>query len=124
MELKKEVLDRIERELKQQGKTLTSLCRYLEIATNSGTEWRAGRSASYMKKLPMIADYLGVTTEYLIGKTDSHHPANDDELLEIMNAVHKRPELRVLFSASKNATKDDILRTVKIIESLKGFDNE
>ena len=125
MDYKQVVWSRIESLLKAKKKTATDLCRFLGISTNSASEWRSGRNASFMKQLDRIAVYLDVSEKALLGEglaTDTS--ANDDELLEIMNAVHKRPELRVLFSASKNATKDDILRTVKIIESLKGFDNE
>lgn len=35
------------------------------------TDWKAERSKSYMKYLPQIADYFGVTVDYLLGKTDN-----------------------------------------------------
>lgn len=38
------------------------------------TDWKAGRSKSYMKYLPQIADYFGVTVDYLLGKTDEKEP--------------------------------------------------
>ena len=38
------------------------------------TDWKAERSKSYMKYLPQIADYFGVTVDYLLGKTDEKEP--------------------------------------------------
>ena len=33
------------------------------------TDWKAGRSRSFMKYLPQIADYFGVTVDYLLGSS-------------------------------------------------------
>lgn len=35
------------------------------------TDWKAGRSKSYSKYLPQIADYFGVSVDYLLGKTNT-----------------------------------------------------
>lgn len=42
-----------------------------------------------------------------------------DEVTELLETLHKRPEMKALFSISKNATKEDIEKTMKIIEALK-----
>lgn len=42
-----------------------------------------------------------------------------DEVTELLETLHKRPEMKALFSISKNATKADIEKTMKIIEALK-----
>ena len=34
------------------------------------TDWKAGRSKSYKKYLPQIADHFGVSVDYLLGKDD------------------------------------------------------
>ncbi|WP_088187583.1 helix-turn-helix transcriptional regulator [Desulfosporosinus sp. FKA] len=44
---------------------------------------------------------------------------NRDEAAELLEILHKRPEMKALFSASKNASKEDIERAIKIIEALK-----
>lgn len=43
-----------------------------------------------------------------------------DELAEYLDELHKRPEMRMLFKVAKKATKDDVEKTAKIIEMLKG----
>ncbi len=42
--------------------------------------------------------------------------------LELLEELKERPEMRTLFSVSRKATKEDILKAVKIIEALKGDD--
>ncbi|MGE4274073.1 MAG: helix-turn-helix domain-containing protein [Desulfitobacterium sp.] len=42
-----------------------------------------------------------------------------NEVTELLDTLHKRPELRALFSLSKNASKEDIEKAIKIIEALK-----
>lgn len=82
-----------------------------------------------------IPDYEGprVAAEEDFADTyfDNYYPANiaeskevyavgkSDELSDILEMLHKRPELKVLFSTTKNATKADIEQAVKIIEALK-----
>ena len=68
-----------------------------------------------------LATALRVTPEYLMGweeKTES--PVMDDETLHMMNEAFSRPEMRALFSVSRNATKEDIEKSIKIIEMFKG----
>jgi transcriptional regulator with XRE-family HTH domain len=51
----------------------------------------------------------------MVGNTTSTF----EDTNEILEFFHKRPEMKVLFSATKNATKEDIEQAVKIIEALK-----
>ena len=48
----------------------------------------------------------------------------DDEVREIVDSLRTRPEMKILFSASKKATKEDIMKTVKIIEALRNGEDE
>ena len=77
-----------------------------------------------------IADYFGVTVDYLMGRENEPEVFDkeknlivlDDDALELLEELKTRPEMRTLFSVSKKATKEDILKAVKIIEALKGDD--
>ena len=95
-------------------------------------DWKRGKSKSYMSNLTKIADYFDVSTDYLLGKTDipkvqnivvtdknGNQMALDDETLEYIDSLRTRPEMRVLFSVTNKATKEDIIKAVKIIEALK-----
>ena len=52
------ILDRITEELKTQKKTQKNLCDFLGLSSNNYTDWKSGKSSSYKKYLPEIAEYL------------------------------------------------------------------
>lgn len=69
-----------------------------------------------------IADYFGVDAEYLYYGPRSENESsylNDPEAMKYLEELHKRPEMKVLFDASRKASKRDIEATVAIIEALK-----
>lgn len=84
-------------------------------------------------KLQKIADYFEVSIEYLKNGENSKSATSnikvvdennnvvvlDDEALELIDSLRSNPEMRMLFSVSKKATKEDIVKAVKIIEALK-----
>ena len=63
-----EVLNNIIHLLKSSGKKQKELTSYLSLSHNVFTEWKAGRNTSYKKHLPKIAEFFGVSVEYLLGK--------------------------------------------------------
>lgn len=88
------------------------------------TELRKGRAKSITADTAQkIANYFGVSVEYLLGQETKKAPTNegerDDELTEYLDMLRTRPECRMLFSLAKGATKDDVERAVAIIEALR-----
>lgn len=73
-------LEIIMKELQIQGKSQVDLAYGIGIAKNTVTNWKNGSSNSYLKMLPQIADYFGVSVDYLLGKTDQKEkPLHEDE---------------------------------------------
>lgn len=73
-------------------------------------------------KLGKIFD---VSVDYLLG----NHPANQkekpatsesDELNEYLEELKSRPEMRMLLSLTKGATKEEVERAIRIIEATLG----
>lgn len=99
------------------------------ISKSTFSDWKSGRSKPKQEKLQKIADYFGVSVDYLMtGKNSSNIKVVDenenivvldDEALELIDSLRKNPEMRMLFSVSKKATKEDIIKAVKIIEALR-----
>ena len=63
-----EVLHKIIQLLKENNKRQMDLTNYLGISKNAVTNWKLGDNASYMKHLPKIAEFFGVSVDYLLGK--------------------------------------------------------
>jgi transcriptional regulator with XRE-family HTH domain len=70
----------------------------LGISQNVFTSWFAGKSESYKKYAPIIADYFDVSVDYLSGKTDDKNKKSatlsDDGLIpKRQNLVHLLTQL-------------------------------
>ena len=66
-----EVLNKIVELLKSNNIKQKELADYLSLSSNVFTEWKAGRNTSYMKHLPKIAEFFGVSVDYLLGNENS-----------------------------------------------------
>lgn len=78
------ILTNIIEELKKQQKTQKQLCEYLGLTQNSFTEWKSGRGTSYKKYLPQIAEYLGVSVDYLLGNSEHNIQNLSDEQVTLL----------------------------------------
>lgn len=63
-------MQRIVAELRSQKKSQLELAQHLGVTQNVVTDWKSGRIKSYTKYIHGIADFLGVSVEYLRGETD------------------------------------------------------
>ena len=70
-------LDKIKQLLKEQGKSQKDLTDYLGLGKQTFTNWNAG-AKSYGKYIDKIAEFLDVTTDYLLGQSDERKPINHD----------------------------------------------
>lgn len=73
-----EVLNRILTLLKENKKKQIDLTNYLGISKNSFTNWKGGDNTSYKKYLPEIAEFFGVSLDYLVGNSDFTYALYDE----------------------------------------------
>lgn len=69
-------LDRMQALLKVQNKTQKELCDYLGITKGTYSNWKNGLSESYKSFILEIADFFGVSTDYLLCRTDLKNAVN------------------------------------------------
>lgn len=120
------------------GTNITKVCKEIDIPRSVLSELSSGRTKQLSNKyLPIVAEYFGVSVDYLLGnekkpsgETSGGHNVEvldendnvvvlDDETRDLIDSLRKNPEMKMLFSVSKGATKEDIIKAVKIIEALK-----
>lgn len=103
----------------------------LGINRSNVTNWKNGGYTPRGDTLQKIADYFGVTTDFLLtGEQKEKSPSEsgegraidvvDDELREYLDELRSRPEKKLLFSVTKNATKEQIEAIVKMVEAMQG----
>ena len=73
-------LDKILYCLKSKGKNQKQLAEYLGISSNVITDWKSGRISSYDKYIVQIADFLNVSTDYLLGTEKKEYTTSDEEI--------------------------------------------
>jgi transcriptional regulator with XRE-family HTH domain len=98
------------------------LCSELSISRGTLGDLKAGRTKSLsMEVVTKIAGYFSVSTDYLLGNEEKEKPLvnGDEELTEYLEVLKTRPEMRMLFQLSKDATKEDVEAAVRIIEALR-----
>ncbi len=59
-------IDKINYYLAKQGKNGAGLCSYLGVSNGVYSQWNTGRTSPRKGKLPLIAEYLGVTVDDLL----------------------------------------------------------
>lgn len=115
-----DTLDKIINLLKQQGRFQKELTDYIGVSKGTFTDWKSGKTVSYNRYLPKIAEFFDVLVDYLVGKDENPQKNYDDELMEYLEELKTRPEMKMLFSLTKNATKKDVETAVRIIEAMLG----
>lgn len=107
---------------KEKNVTTYQVAKEAHIGQSTISEWKNGISVPRDKTLQKIADYFGVTLEYLKGETPDPYPAGGPtaaELGEYLEMLRNRSECRMLFSLAKDATAEDVERAVAVIEALR-----
>lgn len=102
---------------------VTQMCKESGASRASITDLKMGRKQALSSKtLSKIAAYFNVSVDYLIGNEQKEKAAIDvvdDDLQEYLDELRSRPEKRMLFSVTKNATKSQIEAIVKMIEEMQ-----
>ena len=77
-------------------------------------------------KIEAIARIGNVTPSYIMGWDEPEHASyyDDPEIQELADFMHKNPEYKVLFDASKNVKKEDIEFVREFMDRMRGeFDD-
>lgn len=107
---------------KEKGVTAYRVCKETGLTTATVSNWKAGRYVPKTDKMKVIADYFGVTLEYMsTGKNPEPKQGYylNDETAAIAQEIFESKELRMLFDASRNATPEDLLTVRDMMLALK-----
>ena len=88
---------------KQKGVKASDVARATGVSTATLTSWKKGDYTPKEEKIRKIAEYFGVTVEYIRTGKDPEGYYDNDETAQIAQQIHDNTELRLLFSAAKDA---------------------
>ena len=69
-----------------------------------------------------LAKFYNVTPAYIMGidEVETKGSKEDKQLSEYLELLETRPELKMLFNLTKDATREEVEKAVKIIETILG----
>lgn len=122
-------INRLKSIMKERKITQTELANRTGIRQSSISDWLNDRYEPKQDKVYIIAKALNVSPAWLLGydepsttQTEGYYV--DPETAEFAEYLRTRPEARLLFSASRGISKEDMEETVKYIEYLKSKHNK
>ena len=104
------------------GYTGEEVGRMLQVSKSAISMWEKDLRSPSADLIERFADIYGVSTDYIITGRDSNAPKGyylDQEAAEYAEYLRTRPHAKILFSASKDITKEDMEEAVRYIEYLK-----
>ena len=112
--------------MKRNGYSFSEVGRATGIAPSTFTDWRAGRYTPKHDKLQKIADFFGVSIEYLTtGKDVEKQSAEgnkyyfDDNTAAVAQDIFDNPELKALFDAARNCDPEELRLAAEMLLKFK-----
>ena len=90
---------------------------YLGLSKNNFTDWKAGRTNSYMKYLPQISEFLNVSVDYLLGREEIQKKA--DTLSDIILDLRSNLDLLDVVQNLRPLSPDDLKAVNLFITTFK-----
>ena len=122
--MKEKFIERLNSILQKRNLSQADLSKMTGIRSSSISDWLNGKYEPKQDKISTIAEALNVSPVWLIGYDDTSSNQSegyyvDPETAEYAEYLRTRPEARLLFSASRGISKEDMQKAVEYIEFLK-----
>lgn len=92
-----------------------------ELGISSGSLCKIDKNKPSSDKLQKIADYLGVSVDYLLNGEDSDAEYYiNPETKQIAQEIFDNPELRMLFDTARNCSPEDMKKVIAMVKAFKG----
>ena len=111
--------ENIQRLMDSKGIDRNKICADLGFKYTTFTDWVKGNTYPRIDKIEMMANYFGVNKSDLVEKHIEGGYYTDKEAAEYAEMLRTRPGARLLFSAAKDISKEDMQKAVEYIEFLK-----
>lgn len=113
--------DIFEQLLQKHGVTPYKVAKEAGVTQTALSNWKTGRSTPTTKTLQKIADYFGVTVDYLMTgeEKDGDRYYLNDETAQVAQEIFENKELRALFDVQKDMNPDDLKALHQMALALK-----
>lgn len=110
--------------MQRKGITNYRLAKDIGCSATTVGYWLQEKSAPTAEYIQAIAGYFGVSTDYLMGAddTDSQERYEQQEVADMLDEIRKNPEMRTMFSITRNATPEQLRQYINVIKAIRGED--
>ena len=108
--------------LQKFGVTTADVCKATGIGQSTMSNWKSRRNLISGKNAQLIADYFGVSVDYLMTGKEKEGGEKyyiNDETASIAQEIFDNKELRLLFDAAKDAQPEDLQTVHQMLMALK-----
>ena len=108
--------------LQKFGVTTADVCKSTGIGQSTMSNWKSRRNLISGKNAQLIADYFGVSVDYLMTGKEKEGGEKyylNEETSQIAQEIFDNKELRLLFDAAKDAHPDDLQTVHQMLIALK-----
>ena len=119
-----EIKDILKSKREELGMSCEEEGKKIGVSASTISRWESGDIANMRRdKIAKLAEVLHISPAVIMGwEEPEEKPAYylDPETAEMAQELFERPEMRVLFDASRKATKEDIEQVADILKKLSG----
>lgn len=110
--------------IKQSKSTQKEIATALGLSQQRFNYYANGQREPDSETLCSIADYFGVTVDYLLGREETPVPETQDgsedrEIREYLQMIKDDSKLRMMFDLAKDASLEEIKATVAFLKALR-----
>lgn len=110
--------------LKKKGIKTSDVAAATGISNMTFSDWKKGKSTPKVDKLQKIADFFGVTLEYLTtGKETKPQYYLDDETAAIAQEIFENPDMKSLFDMSRKMSPEKLKAHLQLMKMLYDAEN-
>lgn len=94
-------------------------CLEMGVSRSLASKWKNEKTERpSVEVLEKMSSYFGLPIDRILSDEETPE-TGDPELSEILEKMKNRPEMRMLFKLSADASADDVKQAIKIIEALR-----
>ena len=123
-ELRKIFMTNLNNFMAMNGFKQADLARHMRVSTATAAKWCTGQSMPRIDKIQSICNWLGIDKGDLLSRTAAPEETYyiDREARDLAEFLHKSPEYRVLFDASRKVKPEDIAFVKQMIDRMANND--
>lgn len=109
----------------ERGWTQAQLCQILNSRFGSNinnamlSKWENGKDSPRMDNVRRLIEVFDVSLGFLLGlEEDEPVASSDEDVQDMLEYLHKRPEAKALLSKSEKLTKEQLESVIALIDSI------